>query len=249
MYIDFHNHLDFYKKDFIYEAINDINKNNIKTVACSMDLNSYNKNIELVKDSKFIIPTFGVHPSRTFEFIDKIDELEEFVKKTPIIGEVGLDFYWVEDKNTYKSQIQIFEKFLKYANKYNKYINIHTKGAEELVLELIKKYNLSEQSIIHWYSGDKNTLNKLIDAKCYFTASVDLPYSEKSREIAKSIPIAKLLGETDGPTALEWINGEYGMPSEIINVYKHICEIKNIDINEYKLNCKNTLTKMIKEYI
>ena len=49
MYIDFHNHLDFYKKNFIYEVINDINKNKIKTIACSMDLNSYKENIELSK--------------------------------------------------------------------------------------------------------------------------------------------------------------------------------------------------------
>lgn len=72
MYIDFHNHLVFYKKDFIDEDINDINKNKMETIACSMDLNSYNKNIELVKDSKLIIPTFGVHPSRTFEFIPEL---------------------------------------------------------------------------------------------------------------------------------------------------------------------------------
>lgn len=46
------------------------------------------------------------------------------------------------------------------------------------------------------------------------------------------IPIDKLLVETDGPTALEWVSGEYGYPSEIKNVVKKIAHIKKISEEE-----------------
>lgn len=244
MYIDFHNHIDFYKDEEIDSVINCINLNNIKIIACSMDEESYLKNIEISKKSDYIVPIFGIHPWRVKNNID-IDKFEYYIKNTPLIGEIGLDFHWIEDKDTYPHQIKVFEFFLQSAKKYDKYINIHTKGCEELILNLLKKYDISSQSIIHWYSGDKDTLKKLIDAKCYFTGSVDLGYIKHSKDIIKEIPANKLLAETDGPTALQWVNGTYGMPDEIKNVYKNICEIKNLDIEEYKYNAQIIMTNII----
>ena len=244
MYIDFHNHIDFYKDEEIDSVINCINLNNIKIIACSMDEESYLKNIEISKKSDYIVPIFGIHPWKVKNNID-IDKFEYYIKNTPLIGEIGLDFHWIEDKDTYPHQIKVFEFFLQSAKKYDKYINIHTKGCEGLILNLLKKYDISSQSIIHWYSGDKDTLKKLIDAKCYFTGSVDLGYIKHSKDIIKEIPANKLLAETDGPTALQWVNGTYGMPDEIKNVYKNICEIKNLDIEEYKYNAQIIMTNII----
>lgn len=244
MYIDFHNHIDFYKDEEIDSVINCINLNNIKIIACSMDEESYLKNIEISKKSDYIVPIFGIHPWKVKNNID-IDKFEYYIKNTPLIGEIGLDFHWIEDKDTYSHQIKVFEYFLQSAKKYDKYINIHTKGCEGLILNLLKKYDISSQSIIHWYSGDKDTLKKLIDAKCYFTGSVDLGYIKHSKDIIKEIPANKLLAETDGPTALQWVNGTYGMPDEIKNVYKNICEIKNLDIEEYKYNAQIIMTNII----
>ena len=244
MYIDFHNHIDFYKDEEIDSVINCINLNNIKIIACSMDEESYLKNIEISKKSDYIVPIFGIHPWKVKNNID-IDKFEYYIKNTPLIGEIGLDFHWIEDKDTYSHQIKVFEYFLQSAKKYDKYINIHTKGCEGLILNLLKKYDISSQSIIHWYSGDKDTLKKLIDAKCYFTGSVDLGYIKHSKDIIKEIPANKLLAETDGPTALQWVNGTYGMPDEIKNVYKNICAIKNLDIEEYKYNAQIIMTNII----
>ena len=209
-----------------------------------MNLSNTLKNIEISKKSDYIVPIFGIHPWRVKNNID-IDKFEYYIKNTPLIGEIGLDFHWIEDKDTYPHQIKVFEFFLQSAKKYDKYINIHTKGCEELILNLLKKYDISSQSIIHWYSGDKDTLKKLIDAKCYFTGSVDLGYIKHSKDIIKEIPANKLLAETDGPTALQWVNGTYGMPDEIKNVYKNICEIKNLDIEEYKYNAQIIMTNII----
>lgn len=246
MYIDFHNHLDFYDLNNMNQIIKEIEENKIKTIACSIDRESYNQNCNISKKSNYIIPTFGIHPSTVGKKLDILDEIDVYIKNSLMIGEVGLDFCWVGDEDSYANQIIVFEEFLKLAKKHDKYINIHTKGAEEKVLKLIKQYDVSEQSIIHWYSGDIHTLKKLIDLNCYFTSSIDLDYSQLSRDVASLVPVEKLLGETDGPTALEWITGEYGMPKQIMNVYKNICEIKKINLEEYKINCEKIFSIMIK---
>lgn len=234
MYIDFHNHIDFYKNEELQKVYKDIEKNNIKVISCAMDEESYKNNLRFSKECDRIIPTFGIHPWRVTKEIPNLDIYDDYIKNSKMIGEVGLDFHWVEDKSTFEPQVKVFKHFVKKAKKYDKYLNIHTKGAEELIYDILYKENMLEKSIIHWYSGDSHTLNKFIDANSLFTISVDINYSEKTKEIAKLIPISNILAETDGPTALEWVNGVYGMPSKIINVYNGICGVKNIDDSELK---------------
>lgn len=245
MYIDFHNHLDFYKDFELPKVYDDINKNNIKVISCSMDEESYKKNISYSKICSNIIPTFAIHPWSVTNKIPNLDMYDDYIKDSKIIGEVGLDFHWVNDKSTFEPQIEVFKYFVKKAKDYNKFLNIHTKGAENLVYDILYKEGMLEKSIIHWYSGDFYTLEKFINANSYFTLSVDINYSKKSRDIAKLLPLNRILAETDGPTALEWINGHYGMPSEIINVYNGICNAKNISINELKYYINKTYENII----
>lgn len=230
MYIDCHTHLDFFE-DKIEEAIIDINDNKILTLANSMDIESYIKNKEYSKKSEFIKPCFGIHPWKAAEYKGDLHELIPYIEESEIIGEIGLDYLWVEDKSTFETQRRVFYFMLEESIKRNKVISLHTKDAEEEVYESIKKYNYNK-AIIHWYSGNINTLEKLINLGCYFTISVDIGYSEKTYEVLSRIPIDKLLIETDGPTALEWVNGEYGYPSEIIKVYEKVAKIKNVDVKE-----------------
>lgn len=247
MYIDFHNHIDFYKNDELQKVYKDIEKNNIKVISCAMDEESYKNNLRFSKECDSIISTFGIHPWRVTKEIPNLDIYDDYIKNSKIIGEIGLDFHWVEDKSTFEPQVKVFKHFVKKAKKYDKFLNIHTKGAEELVYEILYKENMLEKSIIHWYSGDIYTLNKFIDANSLFTISVDINYSEKTKEIAKLIPISNILAETDGPTALEWVNGAYGMPSEIINVYNGICRVKNIELDELKFYIDNHYDRIIKD--
>lgn len=245
MYIDFHSHLDFYKDFELPKVYDDINKNNIKVIACSMDEESYRKNISYSKICSNIIPTFAIHPWSVKNKVPNLDIYDNYIKDSKIIGEVGLDFHWVKDKSTFNPQIEVFKHFVKKAKIYDKFLNIHTKGAEDLVYDILYKEDMLNKSVIHWYSGDFYTLEKFIDASCYFTLSVDINYSKKSRHIAKLIPINRILAETDGPTALEWVNGNYGMPSEIINVYNSICNAKNININELKYHINKAYENII----
>lgn len=228
MYIDCHTHLDFFENN-IEKAIKDINDNKILTIANSMDIESYIKNKEYSIKSKFIKPCFGIHPWKAADYKGDLQDLIPYIDESEIIGEIGLDYLWVEDRNTFEAQRKVFNFILEESIKRNKVVSLHTKDAEEEIYRSLKKYNYSKV-IVHWYSGDIDTLEKFIGLGCYFTVSVDIGYSEKTYEVLNKIPIDKLLIETDGPTALEWVNGEYGYPNEIKRVYKKVAELKKVDL-------------------
>ena len=230
MYIEGHTHLDFFK-DKINIAIEEINQNEILTLANSMDIESYELNKEFAKRSKYIIPSFGIHPWKAKDFKGNLEDLNKYIKESKLIGEIGLDFFWEEDKSTYEKQKEIFYYILEESIEENKFISMHTKGAEEEIYNSLKGLNYNKV-IVHWYSGDIKILEKFIELGCYFTISVDIGYSKLSETILSMIPLDRLLLETDGPTALEWVNGEYGYPKCIIDVYKKVADLKNISLEE-----------------
>lgn len=243
MYIDCHTHLDFFENN-IDKAIEDINKNKILVLANSMNIESYIKNKEYSKKSEFIKPCFGIHPWKAADYKGDLKALVPYIEESEIIGEIGLDYLWVEDKSTFEPQRRIFYFILEESIKRNKVISLHTKDAEEEIYKALKKYNYS-RAIIHWYSGDIKILEKLIDLGCYFTISVDMGYSEKTCEVLSKIPMDKLLLETDGPTALEWVNGDYGYPSEIIKVYEKVAKFKDIKMEELLIIIEENLKKLL----
>lgn len=243
MYIDAHSHLDFFEEN-IEDAIVDINKNKILTLAMSMDIESYIKNKEYSNKSKYIKPCFGIHPWSAHKVDENLEAYIPYIEESEIIGEIGLDYVWSEGRHTYDKQREVFYFMLDESIKRNKVINLHTKGAEEEVYNALKKYNYNK-SIVHWYSGDLDILDKYIELGCYFTISVDIGYSDATYKILDKLPNERLLVETDGPTALKWVNGQYGYPSIIKSVVKKISDYKNIDVDELSKIIENNYNRLL----
>ncbi len=245
MYIDAHNHLDYYK-DHVAEAIKRIEKEKILTLACAVDVDSYFETKRLASGSELIVPCFGIHPSKAWLFEDKLDTLDYLIKETPVIGEVGLDFHWVKVSDKFNAQRKVFDYFLEKAEDYGKVMNIHTKGAEEEVLERILAYDLVPP-IIHWYSGPLDVFWDLLDYGCYFTISVDAGFREETDDLIDLLPMDRILTETDGPDAMEWVMGAYGYPDAVKDVVANIADIKGVSEEEMKEIIFNNFTKLFGE--
>lgn len=237
MFVDAHNHLDSYGEN-LSTALNMIDQYHIITLGCAMDEDSYLFTKKLSSNNPYVIPCFGIHPWKAFENYKNLDRFDEYIEKCDVIGEIGLDYYWITEIEKYSIMREVFKYFLEKAKKYNKLTNMHTKGAELEVLESIKKYSL-RTPIIHWYSGPLNIFKKLLDYGCYFTISVDIGCSELTQEIVRIIPLNRILTETDGQSSLQWVNGKYGYPLEVNNIVKQISSIKNIAYEEVKDNISN----------
>jgi TatD DNase family protein len=217
MLIDAHVHLDRYGDDDLDAALDEIVRHRIFSVGVAMDIPSYECTREIARCCDLVLPTFGVHPWNAPQYAARLDDLAAPIADSPMLGEIGLDFHWVEDPATYPAQREVFEVFLAAAQAQGKIVNLHTKGAEHAVLTLLRRYDL-QRVIVHWYSGPLDVLDDLIAHGALFTVGVEVMRSDQIREIARRIPADQLLTETDNPGGWEWLTGAKGTPGLVTDV-------------------------------
>ena len=243
MLIDAHVHLDQYGA-LLDEALRQIEQEKIFTVATAMDLPSYLELQQIGERSELVRPTFGIHPRRAREYVGRLHELSPYIESSPAIGEIGLDFHWEKDASTYPAQLKVLEYFLAAAREQKKFVNLHTKGGEKEILDLLEKYGI-RRAIIHWYSGPMDILRAMIDFGCYFTIGVEVLYSDHIKAIAQEVPDHLLLTETDNPGGLKWLKGEVGMPTAIKSVLDALAELRRTTADQATRLVYTNFTRLI----
>ena len=245
MLIDAHVHLDKYG-GLLDQALQEIDTEPIFTVATAMDLPSYLELQRIAERSNLVLPTFGIHPRRAAEYVDRLSEIGRYIETSPGIGEIGLDFHWVKDSATYPAQRKVLEYFIAAAREQKKFVNLHTKAGEKEILDLLERYDI-KRVIIHWYSGPMDILRALIDYGCYFTIGVEVLYSDYIKAIARTIPDHLLLTETDNPGALRWLKktDEIGMPIAIKDVVDGLARVRQTTQEEIQLLVQGNFARLI----
>lgn len=242
MLIDAHAHLDHYEDP--RAALADIELRRIFTIANSMDAASYQRNLDLATASPLVLPTFGIHPRRAPECAGRLEEIRPLVDQTAMLGELGLDFHWIEDTATYPAQVAVFEFLVEQAAVQRKAVNLHTKGAEQRVLDTLTDFGV-EKVIVHWYSGPHGVLEGMIAQGYLFTIGVEVLYSEKIRAIAEAIPVPQLLTETDNPGGYRWFAGEVALPGIVSRVVERLAAIKGLTCAELETSIQSNLHRLV----
>jgi len=228
MFVDAHVHIDRYDEAMLGEALHQIETHRILTVCVAMDVPSYLRTKEIAACSPWLVPTFGVHPWAAPRYRDELALLDPSLAETPLIGEAGLDFHWVEDPSLYPVQVEVFRYQCGWAQRLSKPMNLHTKGAEREILQTLHEFGL-RGSIIHWYSGPLELIDDYLALGCYFTLGVETMFSPLIEEIARHIPLERILLETDNPGGYEWLAGPVGMPVVLLDVLAKVAALKGID--------------------
>ncbi len=155
----------------------------------------------------------GIHPWNS----DRIswEEMRPILEQAAIIGEIGLDNVWC-DVDVLK-QFEIFERQLAYASKHHKPVILHLKGMEKEALPSVRKYQ--NQYFIHWYSCDAY-LDEYIALDCYFSVGPSIYKDRAVQQVAKSVPLNRLLLESDGISALSWCENRQVQTSEYLALMK-----------------------------
>jgi TatD DNase family protein len=247
MLIDAHVHLDRYG-DLLDQALREIEEYSIFTVGTAMDLPSYLELKKIGERSELVLPTFGIHPRRAAEYAERLPEISRHIESSPAVGEIGLDFHWVKDTSTYPAQKKVLEYFIAAAREQKKFVNLHTKGGEKEILDLLEKYDV-KRAIIHWYSGPIDILSRMAEFGCYFTIGVELEFSDYIKSVANAVPDHLLLTETDNPGALRWLkkNEEIGMPTAIKKVVETLAALRQSTPEEIESLVQTNFTRLIAE--
>jgi TatD DNase family protein len=223
-FIDAHAHVDRYGSA-LDTALEEIERLRILTIAVSMDPASYRRVLGISRKNPWIIPAFGIHPWNAPAFAGSLDGLSLAVEESLLLGEIGLDHHFVKDRSLYPAQRRVLEFFLKAAADQDKIVNVHTKGAERDVGELLVRHKI-KRAIIHWYSGPREVLSEYLSQGWYFTVGIEALRSEHIRSIAQEVPENRLLTETDNPGGFQWLTGKPGLPSLVGQVIDSIARAR-----------------------
>jgi TatD DNase family protein len=236
-YIDMHIHLEnYYKEELGFHK-------SILFFANSINQISYKKTLKLAEQIPNIIPSFGIHPMEASNCTIPQENMEKLMIGNDFIGVIGMDQFWIEDTGTYGQQQKMFETQLSIIKKHKMIPTIHTKGAEEEILELLIKYGISN-SIIHWYSGPLELIEKYLALGCYFTIGPDI-FSDS--QVYKKIPLNRMFAETDNPTGIPWVIGGDPAIDDIKKVYGKLSQKLNKSEENLIVQFKKNLSDLIKE--
>lgn len=144
-----------------------------------------------------ILPTCGIHPWSADKFT--LNDMEYYMKKVPVIGEIGMDSVWCDV--SLAIQQQIFEEQLALACELQKPVILHTKGQEKEIADIIRRY--PNRYLVHWYSC-LDHLEQFIDQDCFFSVGPDVWWNPATQNVARKVPLDRILTETDGLNAVEW---------------------------------------------
>lgn len=150
----------------------------------------------------------GIHPWYSADV--SVEALLPWFFSCSAIGEIGMDSVWCQvdlevQRRAFRTQLQLAED-------HKKPIVLHTKGCEREVLEEISC--ISQNILVHWYSSN-HYLSEYIQKGCYFSVGPDLLQNQAVQAVVESVPIDKLVLESDGTDGISWALGREVREAEI----------------------------------
>lgn len=163
--------------------------------------------IRLAESDERIFATVGVHPHEASELDDALrDELRVWLAHERIvaIGECGLDYHYMNSPR--ETQRPVFAEQVALARELDLPVSIHVRGDEpdaydELLEIWIAEGRRDVQGVLHCYTGTLDFARRAMDEGFYVSFSGILTFkrSEALREVARGIPLDRLMVETDAP--------------------------------------------------
>ncbi|MGE4571961.1 MAG: TatD family hydrolase [Candidatus Izemoplasmatales bacterium] len=239
MLIDSHVHLNdeqlFTKIESLIDKANAVGVSAF--VVVGYDIDSSKLAIELANMYDSIYALIGIHPSEASYVKDSdLEWIEKKLSHPKVkgIGEIGLDYHW--DKNLMDKQKALFIKQIQIANKHKMPISVHMRDATEDTYQIIKTYKDKDlPGVMHCYSGSKESMQQFIDLNMYISLAGPVTFKNANtpKEVAASVPMDRLLVETDSPyLAPVPYRGKQNQPRNVEFIAKEIAKIKNISFKE-----------------
>lgn len=241
MLIDTHCHLDF--ADFDAERDELVARAHAAGVAQMVTISTRVKNLPtllaLTERYPSVFCSVGTHPNNAGEELDisadDLVQLAEAHDKVVAIGEAGLDYFY--DTQTPTDQQTGFRRHIEAARRTQLPLVIHSRSADDDMVAI-----LTEETgkgafpfILHCFSAGQALADAGVALGGYisFSGIVTFPKSEDLREIARTVPLDRLLVETDAPylAPKRW-RGKRNEPSYVVNTAEVLAQVKGVSTDE-----------------
>ena len=126
------------------------------------------------------------------------------------IGEVGLPHYLKRQnpKLDYQPYLALLEQFVALSKRLNLPLNLHIVHDDVLImLDLLEKYQI-QYAHFHWFKTDDDSLERFLYTPYFASVTPDILWNPKTQKIARTLPLERLLIETDSPWQHEGLENE-----------------------------------------
>ncbi len=248
MLTDTHCHLDYHKFDIdradVIARANDSGL--IRMLVPGLNHKSSKEALRLAESNPSVYAAIGFHPTDLEEFSEQtFDEVKEIAghPKVAAIGEIGIDYYWVKEKEKRAVQRKVLEQQLQFAKEINKPVIIHMREENDAwfgkasvdLMKILEEWQSSLQGwlaekpgVLHSFNGNLETAQKALALNFYIgiTGPVTYKNADEKREIIRQLPLEKLLIETDSPfLAPVPFRGKRNEPAYVRHIADKIAEI------------------------
>ena len=235
--IDTHSHIYMIEKISVDEVLQNAISNGVKKIivpsSCASDIDDV---FELAQKYENVYCYLGIHPEEAKDWSGENKEKIKTLAASPKvvgIGEIGLDYYW--DKSDIDLQKEIFIKQIELANELNLPLNIHDRDAHKDTFDILKEHNKNSAVIMHCFSGSPEFALECIKEGWYIALGgvVTFKNAKKMKDVAKIVPLEKLLLETDAPYLTPVPHrGEENQPAYVKFTAEEIAKLKGISFEE-----------------
>lgn len=242
MLIDSHVHLDdrrFDKdRDYIIRTLEESGVDLV--INPGADISSSIKAVSLAEKYPNIYAAVGVHPhdAKTMDE-NTIELLRSFTNREKVIaiGEIGLDYHY--DNSPRDIQRKRFKEQLDLAKEVGLPVIIHSRDAAGDTFNMLKEaQDGTLKGVLHCYSGSVEMALEYVKLGFYISLAgpVTFKNAKVSREVAKVVPIDRLLIETDAPYLTpEPYRGKRNEPIYVRYVAGTIAELRGMTFEEVAL--------------
>lgn len=212
----------------------------VKRLICvGTDEVSSTEAVHFVSDKEHMWASVGLHPHDSVNGVEAIEVLRGLIKhekKIVAIGECGLDYFY--DHSPREKQLEIFHEQMKLAVEFHLPMIFHVREAFDDFWPIFDSYQLAGQKIrgvVHSFTDSEDNLQKALDRGLSIGVNGISTFTKSAvqTEMYKSIPLERLLLETDSPYLTPTpLRGKVNEPAFVTHVAHYIANLQSINLTE-----------------
>jgi TatD DNase family protein len=159
-------------------------------IAVSENLSDAAKNLALADEHPMIRPAAGLYPTNLEP--DQASKLHDFIRihsdKIAAIGEVGLDYWKIQEESDREIQREIFRGFIELSLSLDIPLNVHSRSAGRHAVDFLLKHSAVKVQL-HAFDGKPSSAHPAVEAGYFFSIPPSVVRSTQKQKLVKKLPL------------------------------------------------------------
>jgi TatD DNase family protein len=238
MFIDSHCHINFPELAAnLDEVLENMRRNEVSDALCvGVSLEKFPQVLALAEKYPHVYASVGVHPDHELDAEPTVEQLAQLAAHPRVvaIGETGLDYFRL--KGDLEWQRERFRTHIRAARSCGKPLIIHTREAAADTLRIMREEGAEQVGgVMHCFTESMETAQAAMALGFYisFSGIVTFKSAAALKEVAREIPLERMLIETDSPyLAPVPFRGKVNQPAYVRHVAEEIARLRGVTPDE-----------------